>query len=960
MPGVKYKFNILNLEKSKSTFNTGMKPVWWSQKATELAASGAAMLNSGGSVTGSGTAATLSSMVSAGWQRAPIEECAYFHSYHPRPYSDAASRSKQSHTKEIFDEDDDGEEEGANEKEEEDNQQQGADGDEEEAQADVDVTAVGDQGPASKPKKKSVKTATGAKRAVKKVKPKSAGARPNRPVMIAPKAASDIATATPSSSSTSSTRPPSSHAASPPSSSSRSSLSTRLPLVVRAVSDPLHAPDSEATGEADHDHDTLVGSSQIMLPSAPASMSSSPLPSTRRVVMAEGEVESDLNVRTNDYLPVSSVAATAPSSARSTLTSPSRVSRPRSAAPALASPNAVNKSKTHDDTPVNAREADAADASSTRAAPTGDERFSSDNSIPPAAADAGASNVHESADSTDASTSVGASRRGGVLVELDASPAVAPKRRVLKKKAAAGSKPAKSAKAKVHGGKEEDEVADSSTNTESNSAPKKGKKKVVRKVKKVKKVKQKGGGCFYTLTFTLRFPHADDTVFLAYHYPFTYSFQRHCLDWLQQSSSLAAACMRRQRLTQSRAGNCVELLTITDMPRSKVEIESVRKRKLVVISARIHPGESNASWVLKGLLEFLLSSHDAAAWLRRNIVFKIVPMLNIDGVVEGNYRTSLIGVDLNRNWDQPSSVMHPSIYYTKKLLLCLSVSRSLLLYCDFHGHSAMRNMCLYGCDASRADSSANTQLEFLHRQTQFKHVQDALTINSPTTPTFARSAFMTQLMESDGSASMGMFAAAASRRSQPSSAYGRGAGGLSAAIATHLASATCNPLADSPFLNLAPNARAILAAPLLLEQHAALAFPELLSRRIGNRYFSLPSCSFSVRSSKSGTGRVVFWRLLRCPDVFTFEASFAGASTGELKGCHFTTKDYEQAGAAFAETIKELVRVRKEKYNAVCAQAANENARFNLAMASGNTPTVLSSVGTAIISGGSSSPLQPW
>jgi len=79
-----------------------------------------------------------------------------------------------------------------------------------------------------------------------------------------------------------------------------------------------------------------------------------------------------------------------------------------------------------------------------------------------------------------------------------------------------------------------------------------------------------------------------------------------------------------------------------------------------------------------------------------------------------------------------------------------------------------------------------------------------------------------------------------------------------------------------------------------------------------------------------------------------------------LKGCHFTTKDYEQAGAAFAETIKELVRVRKEKYNAVCAQAANENARFNLAMASGNTPTVLSSIGTAIISGGSSSPLQPW
>ena len=34
--------------------------------------------------------------------------------------------------------------------------------------------------------------------------------------------------------------------------------------------------------------------------------------------------------------------------------------------------------------------------------------------------------------------------------------------------------------------------------------------------------------------------------------------------------------------------------------------------------------------------------------LRNHFVFKVVPMLNPDGVVNGNYRSSLAGEDLNR------------------------------------------------------------------------------------------------------------------------------------------------------------------------------------------------------------------------------------------------------------------------------------------------------------------------
>jgi len=45
--------------------------------------------------------------------------------------------------------------------------------------------------------------------------------------------------------------------------------------------------------------------------------------------------------------------------------------------------------------------------------------------------------------------------------------------------------------------------------------------------------------------------------------------------------------------------------------------------------------------------------------LRRHIVFKIVPMLNPDGVVIGNYRTGLSGKDFNREYKDPDRVVFP-------------------------------------------------------------------------------------------------------------------------------------------------------------------------------------------------------------------------------------------------------------------------------------------------------------
>lgn len=58
-------------------------------------------------------------------------------------------------------------------------------------------------------------------------------------------------------------------------------------------------------------------------------------------------------------------------------------------------------------------------------------------------------------------------------------------------------------------------------------------------------------------------------------------------------------------------------------------------RPYVFLSARVHPGETNASWVMKGTLEYLMSNNPTAQNLRESYIFKIVPMLNPDGVING-------------------------------------------------------------------------------------------------------------------------------------------------------------------------------------------------------------------------------------------------------------------------------------------------------------------------------------
>lgn len=176
-------------------------------------------------------------------------------------------------------------------------------------------------------------------------------------------------------------------------------------------------------------------------------------------------------------------------------------------------------------------------------------------------------------------------------------------------------------------------------------------------------LKRKTAGFYCTLTFSIEFNHKNDVVHFAHGYPYTFTDLCRYLTELENDPRKKDR-VRRRTLCQSNAGNNCDMLIITQFNSDQ---EATRYRKGIVLTGRVHPGESGGSYMMKGVIDFLTGPTLTAKLLRDNFVFKIVPMLNPDGVINGNSRCSLTGLDLNRCWIEPNKQLHPTIYATKSV-----------------------------------------------------------------------------------------------------------------------------------------------------------------------------------------------------------------------------------------------------------------------------------------------------
>uniref|UniRef100_A0A034V7Z5 Cytosolic carboxypeptidase NnaD n=2 Tax=Bactrocera dorsalis TaxID=27457 RepID=A0A034V7Z5_BACDO len=212
----------------------------------------------------------------------------------------------------------------------------------------------------------------------------------------------------------------------------------------------------------------------------------------------------------------------------------------------------------------------------------------------------------------------------------------------------------------------------------------------------------------YTLTFNIEFKHDNDTVYFAHSYPYTYSDLQDYLMTIQKDPVKSKFCKLRL-LCRSLAGNNVYYLTVTA---PVADEEAMRKKKAIVVSARVHPSETPASWMMKGLMDFITGDTLAAKRLRHRFIFKLIPMLNPDGVIVGNTRNSLTGKDLNRQYRTVIRETYPSIWYTKAMVKRLIDEYKVVLYCDMHAHSRKHNIFVYGCENKRNPEKKLTEQVF--------------------------------------------------------------------------------------------------------------------------------------------------------------------------------------------------------------------------------------------------------
>jgi len=172
-----------------------------------------------------------------------------------------------------------------------------------------------------------------------------------------------------------------------------------------------------------------------------------------------------------------------------------------------------------------------------------------------------------------------------------------------------------------------------------------------------------------------------ESIQIAYFAP--YSYERH--------QDLLAAVQTHPLVSLEHLG---ETLDKRDLTLVKIGDGDTNKRN-IWITARQHPGESMAEWLVDGLMHSLLDSDNSTGKLLLDKAnFYIVPNMNPDGSVRGHLRTNAAGINLNREWLNPSLDKSPEVFHVIDKMKETGVD----LFYDVHGDEALPYVFLAGSE----------------------------------------------------------------------------------------------------------------------------------------------------------------------------------------------------------------------------------------------------------------------
>ncbi|KQN10079.1 hypothetical protein ASE85_03915 [Sphingobium sp. Leaf26] len=198
-------------------------------------------------------------------------------------------------------------------------------------------------------------------------------------------------------------------------------------------------------------------------------------------------------------------------------------------------------------------------------------------------------------------------------------------------------------------------------------------------------------------TLTIRLEPDSNAVWIAYFAP--YSMERHH-DLIAWAASQPGVEHRELGLTLD--GQPLDLLTIGEGPRQ------------VWLYARQHPGESMAEWWMEGALERLTDEEDAVArLLRQKATIHLVPNMNPDGSRRGHLRTNAVGVNLNREWHEPTATRSPEVLLVRNAMDETGVDFAM----DVHGDEAIPAVFIAGFEGIPSITEKQVQLYHRYRDT---------------------------------------------------------------------------------------------------------------------------------------------------------------------------------------------------------------------------------------------------
>ncbi len=206
---------------------------------------------------------------------------------------------------------------------------------------------------------------------------------------------------------------------------------------------------------------------------------------------------------------------------------------------------------------------------------------------------------------------------------------------------------------------------------------------------------------------SLRIPMKGRTAWVAFCFPYTYTDLR---TYLQRLKDQSPSNVNVEILCRSRQGRDVFLVTIT------AGLEETGQKKGIWMTGRQHSGEVTGTFVLEGLIDFLVSDDPVARRMRKDFIFKVIPMVDVDGVANGCYGKDQVPKDFNRDWTKNPSI--PTIQTLRTTISNWARDHSYQMFLDVHSPGACGENHIYTLPRNRCSH------QYYDRQHQFMKLME--------------------------------------------------------------------------------------------------------------------------------------------------------------------------------------------------------------------------------------------